>query len=438
MTAGTAMCSDCRPGEYSNLAAVSCLKCDFGTYSNSSGQSSCTPCSYGLVATTRGSTHCDPCPAHYAYSGPAACSLVPETSALDELVTAHGAPFYVVAVFALACGALPLLINNTKKNKPHLLQMSLIGALVQFVLCGGGFMFEIALGIVLIVGKTYVAQGTVILLSRLFHVIPTLLMAALMFSHDSSTEASSSTPITHFEAFSTRLLNFLPLLPSHMKFLDAVHFFENSHVFVVCFILCLFECSLLRHLPWRLSAFSKVCGFPSIFMLKTTLTASMLQKVSVVACQISLLVDLNQNVSDVAKTFLYINVSISVILLFMGLVESGLKMLLLSGDDLTDDPDDTRQSRRSTATHDSTSDAAFATIGDVRSEIKRQLENIASKKDNPIKPYTQNPMISRLFQESGSSKGILAISNSTKRLPASTSSITDVIPPAPETDDDGL
>lgn len=68
--------NNCSAGQYST-DGVTCLPCQAGTYSSSSGSTSCSNCSPGSYVDTAGASSCLSCPANNFQSNSGAISCVP-------------------------------------------------------------------------------------------------------------------------------------------------------------------------------------------------------------------------------------------------------------------------------------------------------------------------------------------------------------------------
>jgi len=102
------------------------------------------------------------------------------------------------------------------------------------------------------------------------------------------------------------------------------------------------EAPLLQYLPWRKSPFADIAGFPNLFLLRFALVAKTLQNLIVLCCQfiiISGTSSSSSSLSPIARTFLYINVSITITVAVLGFLEGYLKRSLLSGSKLSINPD---------------------------------------------------------------------------------------------------
>jgi len=102
-------------------------------------------------------------------------------------------------------------------------------------------------------------------------------------------------------------------------------------------LLCLVEAPLLQYLPWRASPFADVAGFPNLFLLLLALVIKTAQNFIVLVCQFIVISNTSSSSSltYVARTFLYINVDITLTIAVLGLLEGYLKRSLLAGTQLS-------------------------------------------------------------------------------------------------------
>jgi len=109
-------------------------------------------------------------------------------------------------------------------------------------------------------------------------------------------------------------------------------------------MLSLVEAPLLQYLPWRISPFANVAGFPNLFLLRFALAVKSAQNVIVLYCQFAVLAEINSSSSltQVARTFLYINVALTLTIALLGMLEGFLKRSLLAGTQLSIEPSGNR------------------------------------------------------------------------------------------------
>jgi hypothetical protein len=227
----------------------------------------------------------------------------------------------------MLCVALAVYLDRIKKkNAKEVAQVTkLSGALTQFALFGGGLVSEFYLASGLVSGSSATKPlGEAIFASRLLHLIPTGLVI-LAISSSSSSPSSSTTDTT------------TTATTSFKRFLQAVHFFENALPYSLLLLLCLVEAPLLQYLPWRASPFANVAGFPNLFLLRLALVIKTAQNTIVLVCQFIVVGNTSSTtlLTSVARTFLYINVAITLTIAVLGLLEGYLKRSLLAGTQLS-------------------------------------------------------------------------------------------------------
>jgi len=317
-----------------------CQPCTIGTASSSpNATSSCPACDWknNLVAVFSGMSSCVSCPQGKTASGPAACSESSSflsNAALNSIVDGNNS-FYLIVFGAFLCVALAVFIDRVKKNDGNgLVQMVFFYPYIfQFALFGGSLVSEFFLASGLVSGLSYANYGVAIFASRMLHLMPScLVICSMAFTH----QVESTIANTSFKVY-----------------LNTIHFFQNAFPYSLLLLLCLVEAPLLQYLPWRSSPFANVAGFPNLFLLRLALVIKSMQNIIVLICQFSVIAATSSSslLTNVARTFLYINVALTLTIAILGFLEGYVKAGLLLGSHLSIEPNEARITAENVGRH---------------------------------------------------------------------------------------
>jgi len=193
---------------------------------------------------------------------------------------------------------------------------------LQFTLFGGGLVSELILASNLLKSSELRDTGIILVLARLIHIYPTLIVIMSI----QGWLKNDIFGITNWH-----------VSPSYLKSMEEKHFFANSKPYGIVLLFSLQECSLLRHLPWYLSDFSELSGYPNNHLLRHCLLAKMIQLIVTLSCQVTVAVNKRANLQSAALAFLYIQLSITCLNVSISMLDVILRRSLLGQSDLSTD-----------------------------------------------------------------------------------------------------
>jgi alpha-tubulin suppressor-like RCC1 family protein len=343
-SSGEAFCQLCGIGKYgASLGSVSvagCNLCPLGTFGNSEGLSVCTACSRMSYTTSPGSTQCEECTELNTIGNADHTGCVIDTSAvgpsLIETMYTKGVALYGAFVIT-ACFAGIVALMQFKKEKmveirviatsaEEIVKVELPAIIsrphVALKVLLPGFSFASEMFLIAGVMSEAKATGTFMILFRLLHMAVGATFAGIVIGPK---------PIGKLLENHGVVKN-----ASTMHTLIAARFcLDNIPIVGGVVLISLADCTLLQFMPWKPSAvFTESKGFPNMTVLRWCLGTKIVQAFVSIICQISYL-STSAGLKDAtttaqAKALFGLNITLSMVGLFMSIVMMCLKDGLLS------------------------------------------------------------------------------------------------------------
>ena len=314
---GSSSCIECAAGRYSAFDGDLCNKCKPGTSTlNLGAQRGCIPCHAGYYQTEFGAPECLECPINY-YStlGSANCTVCPSEHYTDNL---KGATACIYNPAALSKTKLEQVAQNFKNGIAYVVTMLICGVfgglgfaifqlrskdtrlVVLTVVQLGG---RLALSAVSLVSESFLLAilfsskgnlptlGTVIVLCRLLHAIPTLFILSFVFTN----------------------VQICGMKTVYKEMFAREHFLQFIYPYASLAFLCCFDCSLMFAMPWYFSDFANLAqGYPDMRALRLTQGYKIVQDFVRFGCNVVYLMSTKEkNQSAAVDAFFIINILIS-------------------------------------------------------------------------------------------------------------------------------
>ena len=347
-------CRDCLPGTFQYLPGMDiCTPAEPGSFVGSSGMSAPSLCPINSFSSKYGASVCTPCDDGYITESKGANDCF-ASSSVKGVFANKGAPFYVLAILSTLAGGLGLALFYNKMaydSDPESLDAR--GVLVQQPLTKhisacffgtAGFLSELVLAFFALQSGLIQMRvpASMLLISRfLVASVPTLILIFVLVI-GRSVDRSTSTPTTPNDEIPVEIGIAVQQVPSHRLdskfFLHEKLLFTNSKLYVMLLLLALFEPPVISLMPWYLSPFVEVAGFPNMAHLQLFSGAKFAQIVITSVAQIMIGTSVQNRSTGVAfLLLLYLNIIFSVVTFFFRIAEFALKWNILQESDLSDD-----------------------------------------------------------------------------------------------------
>lgn len=336
------VCKMCPTGTYSPEAGAAsefdCIRCPTGKYSSQKGSSACTSCLPGKYGDTiaqeslescaecfidryslEGASVCSPCPPGYTTSGAkgsSSCTPPPRVlTAYEKTMNnfknglAYVVTMLVSGLFAVVAAA----VYTLRSRDARLVPLTLVQTITKMMFSAISIVSEAFLLAMFFakggVGTTY---GTVVLLFRLLHFVPTGIILVFVFMKFKYYQFHPS----------------VEKLKGYREKFAKDHFLTAIYPYSVITLFACMDCTMIVFLPWYFTDFGLASiGFPNMFALRMTNLYKIIQDLVRFICNIAYITQEVGSDDTSVSAFFGLNIAISI----TGIVLSSMIAVMRAG-----------------------------------------------------------------------------------------------------------